>query len=142
MADIIEKRGDLFKCPETSSMAHCVSEDLSMSKGIAVVFKNKYKGLDELKTQKKKPGDVAVLKRDGRFIYYMITKERYFHKPTYLSLESSLVMMRLHCVENGVQQLAIPRIGCGLDRLEWTKVKNIISTVFKNTGITISVYTL
>ncbi len=29
------------------------------------------------------PGGVAVLKRGGRYIYYLVTKERYFEKPTY-----------------------------------------------------------
>ena len=53
MTEIIEKTGDLFTCPPSTSMAHCVSEDLSMSKGIAVIFKNKFKGIDQLKAQSK-----------------------------------------------------------------------------------------
>ena len=51
MCQVLEKKGDLFSCPETSSLAHCVSEDLVMSKGIATIFKNKFKGVDDLKKQ-------------------------------------------------------------------------------------------
>ena len=32
---INEIQGDLFETDETSSLAHCVSEDLAMSKGIS-----------------------------------------------------------------------------------------------------------
>ena len=46
-----EKRGDLFACPESASLGHCVSRDLSMSKGIAVIFKERFRGLRTLKEQ-------------------------------------------------------------------------------------------
>lgn len=39
MLDFSEVRGDLFSCPPSSSLAHCVSEDMAMGKGIAVLFK-------------------------------------------------------------------------------------------------------
>ena len=87
-------------------------------------------------------GDVAVLKRDDRFIYYLITKERYFHKPTYDTLKASLKSMLLHCQENKVTNLSMPTIGCGLDKLEWPKVANVIKDVFGDSGITITVYVL
>ena len=44
-------KGDLFGCPETSSLAHCISEDIRMGKGIAVIFKNKFGGIQDLKNQ-------------------------------------------------------------------------------------------
>ena len=43
----------MFACPETDSLVHCVSADLRMGKGIAVVFKNKFGGVEELKAQSK-----------------------------------------------------------------------------------------
>ena len=45
-----EVRGDLFSCPDTASMAHCVSEDMHMGKGIAMLFKKKFGGVDILKS--------------------------------------------------------------------------------------------
>ncbi|VDI08671.1 Hypothetical predicted protein, partial [Mytilus galloprovincialis] len=48
-----EKKGDLFDCPETDALAHCVSEDLRMGKGIAVLFKKKFGGVGELISQGK-----------------------------------------------------------------------------------------
>ncbi|CAN5841918.1 hypothetical protein BH23THE1_BH23THE1_35070 [soil metagenome] len=69
---LVEIKGD--------SLAHYVSKDLYMGKGIAPLFVNKFGSVDELKAQK---GDVAYLRRNGKFIFYLITKERYYYKPTY-----------------------------------------------------------
>ena len=41
-AIIEEIKGDLFTCAKEASLAHCVSRCLSMSKGIAVTFKQKF----------------------------------------------------------------------------------------------------
>lgn len=41
---------------------------------------------------------------------------------------------------NGVHKLAIPRIGCGLDGLEWDKVKDQLNEVFAGESIEIVVY--
>ncbi len=113
-----------------------------MGKGIATLFKSKFGQVDTLKAQDKQIGEVAVIKHQKRFVYYLITKERYFHKPTYKSVQASLVDMAKHAAANGVKVICMPRIGCGLDGLLWPQVKAIIAEVFKDTGITIKVYTL
>ncbi|KAB0403569.1 hypothetical protein E2I00_007814 [Balaenoptera physalus] len=104
-------KGDLFACPKTDSLAHCISEDCRMGAGIAVHFKKKFGGVQELLNQQKKSGEVAVLKRDGRYIYYLITKKRASHKPTYENLQKSLEAMKSHCLKNGVTDLSMPRQG-------------------------------
>ena len=89
-------------------------------------------------------GDVAVLKREKekRFIYYLITKEKYSHKPTYKSLADSLTSMKEHMLRNGVMKLSMPRIGCGLDLLEWGKVEEMLRDMFSDMDLQITVYTL
>lgn len=83
-----------------------------------------------------------MLDRDGRFIYYLVTKEKYYQKPTYASQKSSLCAMRDHCVSHSVRRLAMPRIGCGLDLLQWSQVCQDLKDVFKDTDMTITVYSL
>lgn len=46
-----EIKGDLFTCPSTASLAHCVSEDMAMGKGVAVLFKKEFGGVGELRAQ-------------------------------------------------------------------------------------------
>ncbi|XP_070766878.1 ADP-ribose glycohydrolase OARD1 isoform X2 [Enoplosus armatus] len=134
--------GNLFSCPEDEALAHCISEDCRMGAGIAVMFKNKFKGVAELKEQKKLTGQCAVLQRDGRFVYYLITKKKASQKPIYDSLRQSLEDMKSHCVLNGVKRISMPRIGCGLDRLRWERVSEMLDQVFRHTNVSITVYSL
>jgi O-acetyl-ADP-ribose deacetylase (regulator of RNase III) len=90
--------------------------------------------------QRARIGHIAVLEHEGRFIYYLVTKKLSTDKPVFDSLESSLEEMRDHCAEHNVRFLAMPRIGCGLDRLEWRQVKPKIEEVFSNLDIGITVY--
>lgn len=83
---------------------------------------------------------MAFLEREGRFIYYLVTKEEANHYPKYPVLRKSLEAMRDHCVKNDVQKLSMPTIGCGLDRLQWPNVVEIIMDVFKETNVKITVY--
>ena len=140
-----ETHGDLMTATD-SALCHCVSACLAMGKGIAVLFKQEFGGIEELKAQHANVGGVAVLKRpatneDGeRFIYYLITKPRYFDKPTYETLSQSIEAMRNHAVAHGVKKLAMPELGCGLDGLDWGQVSCIVQTIFAGTGIQVTVY--
>jgi O-acetyl-ADP-ribose deacetylase (regulator of RNase III) len=138
---ILEIKGDLFSSKD--SLAHCVSTDLHMSKGIATLFKNKFGHVKDLQAQNKKPGQIAYTQdSNGRYIFYLITKNKYFERPTYICLYECLVELREHCKQLNITELSMPRIGCGLDKLEWTRVKKYLSVVFKDTNTTITVYYL
>jgi hypothetical protein len=53
-----------------------------------------------------------------------------------------LKKLRGHVTVNGVKKLAMPRIGCGLDRLQWEKVKFMIEFVFAKVDVEIVVCNL
>ena len=137
--------GDLFKLPDqTTSFAHCVSRDLKMGKGIAKLFRDKFGRTNELAQANAKIGEAAILKlsNPNRFIYNMVTKEKYSDFPTYDSLQESLIFTRDHALKNKVHHIAMPKIGCGLDKLNWNAVRTLIKNVFLDTDIKISVYHL
>ena len=136
------EHGDLFDVDPGYALCHCVSKDLKMSSGIAVSFKNKFGGLDELRRQCLNVGDVGVLRRSGRYVYYLVTKDKYHDKPSMSSIGASLRAMRRHIVDNGVRRLAMPKIGCGLDRLSWTEVNELITSTFSTTDLEIQVRTV
>ena len=77
-----------------------------------------------------------------------MTKEKYWNKPTMSSLRASLTAMLDLCISQGVKQLAMPRIGCGLDGLTWGPgsrgggVRELLVKVFARTGVEIVVHTL
>ena len=134
------KSGDLFSSPE--NLAHCISEDCQMGKGIAVRFKTLFGGQSEIIQQRVKTGGLAVLLRGNRFVFYLVTKKRYYNLPTYENLERSLVCLREFCIKHGVVNIAMPKIGCGLDKLQWEKVYTILRRVFNETDIKITIFVL
>ena len=135
--------GDIFKLSApNSSLAHCVSRDFKMSKGFAEKFKKKFGRLEELRRAKARIGETVVLKEGRKYLYYLVTKQKYFDKPTNCTLKQALIQMKNHAVKNNVTEISMPRIGCGRDNLNWDEVRQIITHVFSETRIRISVYQL
>lgn len=62
--------------------------------------RNRFKQIDNLKKQNVQTGGVAVIKHDSRFVYYLITKDKAYQKPTYKDLSLSLHAMREHMVKS------------------------------------------
>ena len=58
----------------------------------------------------------------------------------YENLWKSLCDMARVCVENKVTTLSMPVIACGLDRLEWKYVKDLIEKAFLGTKVAITIY--
>ena len=110
-----------------------------MGAGIARQFRDRFGNVSELEGQKRKVGEVAVLPANGSYIYNLVTKEKYYQKPTYKALRMSLESMRSHCIEHNIRSVTMPQIGCGCDMLDWSHVSDIIKQVFRNTDITIKV---
>ena len=136
-----ELQGDLFT--SNDNLAHCVSADLKMSKGIAYQFLKRFGCQDELKSQNKMTGEVAyIVTPDNKYIFYLITKLKYYQKPTMNSLRVCLNAMKELIKSNSIKTLSMPRIGCGLDKLNWEDVKRLISDVFGDLDLTITVYSL
>ena len=140
-----EEKRDLFSVPEDYYLAHCISADFAMGKGIVVEFnrrfdmKNKLRAhypdyLDQWQKEKKSSGCVLA----GR-VFNLITKERYFQKPTYETMRGALECMKALCAQKDIRRVAMPVIGCGLDRLEWEKVSAVIRDVFAGTDVEILV---
>lgn len=136
-----EVQQDLFTVPQGYYLAHCISGDYALGAGIAVKF-------DEIYNMKfKLHRDYAIPEGQkyanvGRAllvdnVFNLVTKARCFHKPTYDDLYDTLIDMREQMLDFGITKLAMPLIGCGLDKLEWERVKDVIEDVFNDTDIEI-----
>lgn len=132
-----EKKGNLFELDnEKYFFAHCISSDYALGAGIAVEFQKRFKLKDSLKKDSsgKYPELITI-----NHIFNLVTKEKYWHKPTYNSLTTCIRYMRDMCRNCDIKYLAMPKIGCGLDRLSWPKVREIIKEEFKDLDIEIEV---
>ncbi|MCQ2968549.1 MAG: macro domain-containing protein [Clostridium sp.] len=128
-------KADLFSFKNKCYLAHCISSDFALGAGIAVQFNKHFNMRSILKykypTYSWDNGDCIL----ENTVFNLVTKEKYWHKPTYNTLEKSLIKMRDIALQKNIKNIAMPLIGCGLDRLDWDQVKSIIENVFNDTDI-------
>lgn len=140
-----EKRGNLFELADEYVLAHCISLDCKMGAGIATEFNLRYRGMKEMLVSKisnynlSVPCTIPAFSKGQLKVINLITKNKYYDKPTYDNITKTIIQMKEICIRQNVKKLAIPKIGCGLDKLKWTRVKSIILDVFKDTDIEIAV---
>lgn len=142
-----EKEGDLFDYCDGRCLVHCISADFALGKGIAVEFQRRFQMKDRLRERygdylsryrfEGIPGDCLPV--DG--VMNLVTKERYWGKPTYRTMRAALEELKRVCLGDGIEGLAMPRIGCGLDRLAWEKVSAMVRKIFSDTNCDILVLT-
>ncbi|XP_060836859.1 uncharacterized protein LOC132919335 isoform X2 [Rhopalosiphum padi] len=130
---------DLFKLSKDYSLAHCVAEDLRMGAGIAVDFKRIFGGVGKLVDQKLKIGNVGIVERHNQYAFYLVTKKFSNGKPTINTMEKVLRSLVIIMKKFNLTKLGIPKIGCGLDKLDWSDTKSLIIDIFSGSGIDITV---
>lgn len=150
-----EVKGDLFTAPPEYALCHCVSSDVEMGAGLAKTFRD-IGVRDELKTFDAL-NDVlswygrgfAVFtncgkefERHPKGVFNLVTKKRYYDKPTLRTVYDALLDAKCQMEFLKVNKLAMPRIGCGLDKLQWVFIKEIIKEVFEDTDVDILVFAI
>lgn len=140
---INEIRQDLFTVPQGYYLAHCISGDYALGAGIALIFDKMYNMRFKLhrdypiENGEKYANVGSALLIDN--VFNLVTKARCFHKPTYETLRKTLEDMKEQMINYDLTKLAMPTLGCGLDRLEWQQVREIIEDVFGDANIDILV---
>lgn len=118
-----EIKRNLFTVDKEYSLAHCISFDLAMSKGIAVEFQKRFNLREKIRPLLTNWPDCIFVNN----VFNLITKQNYWKKPTYLTLEQALIKMRQLATANNITKIAMPKIGCGLDRLQWGRVRELLT---------------
>ena len=150
-----ERQCDLFKeygDRDDVYFAHYISADGIMVESITIQFvdwfKKKYDlSLRSLCSYRDRNKGTCI--ETGR-LFNLVIKEHYLDKPTYSSLERSLkclakaymqnyVINSMDGVEDKLTTIVMPCMGCGLDQLNWTKVRDIIFKVFRYIPVNIVV---
>jgi len=130
-----EERKDLFSVNfKEWTPVHCISRDCKMGAGIAVPMRKKFElgGL-------KKVVNIYPTSVYHNGVFNLITKAHYWNKPTLNSLKKSLIDMKSQIEELGIKKIVMPKIGCGLDKLNWPEVRELIKVIFEEMDIEILV---
>lgn len=137
--NVVELKGDIFETDQSMALAQCVSSDLKMTKGIALEFRRRFGGLNQLRRLPRTVPDVLSLRLKEREIFYLVTKQHFWQKPEPEHLFQSLQKLRTLCEEREIKTLTCPRLGTGLDGLQWETVRSMLQYIFRNSQVTIQV---
>lgn len=130
---------DLFNAPEHYHLVHCVSADFALGAGIAKEFVSRFNTRQQLRAQYPNFNfTTGTCLPTGR-VLNLVTKQHYYNKPTYETLTQSLEALKQYVIDNNLKFIAMPAIGCGLDKLNWTRVSCIIQQLFKDVDVKIVV---
>lgn len=146
-----EESGSLFDVSKEYTLVHCISRDCAMGAGIAKEFVKRFPNLKEvcinvIKQYQLNNFDSKVvcivaenINKESTLIYNLVTKDRYFWKPTNARIHDCLISLRERCGDQ--TKLAMPKIASGLDGKDWNKVSAMIQDVFKETDVEILIRT-
>ena len=135
------KRGEII--------AHCVSSDFEMGIGVAKV-------LADLEPEMREDLRRSFPKKRNRSdfkpmvvsykekIWNLVTKYRYFDKPTVTEVKESLLELRhaMRCWfgESTVKKISMPMIASGADKIPWDVTKALLEEIFEGDEFVITVY--
>ena len=149
---LIEVNGDLFSEPYAKGAdvyVHCISSDFALGAGIAKIFREKFPIFVERKLEmirkfpKAKLSGLFSVATEGHIIVNLVTKKNYWDKPTYDSMETSLRSLRQYLMQRThIKRVLMPRIGCGLDRLDWSRVRAMIENILEKVDVEVKVFYL
>ncbi|KAK3918278.1 Gag-Pol polyprotein [Frankliniella fusca] len=138
---ILHTYGSILESPEDLPIVHAVSHDGKFGKGLARQLEQEFQLRDDFLKEKDRgfPGYVA-LQRGNRIIVNLITKSRYFHKPTSTDIEQAFLLLRDWLEANHISEWCLPELGCGLDQLESSLLLQMLVKVFGHTDMTLVMY--
>lgn len=139
-----EGKMNLLDVPQGWWIAHCISADFTLGAGVAKQIDEVFNMRSMLNSLWGQNSPMA-----GQWkapcclpcgnVFNLVTKERYWHKPTLNTLREALEEMAHYAEKMNVKKIAMPKIGCGLDKLNWDDVSAMIKNIFQDTDIEIVV---
>ena len=140
--NIVIGSGDILRFP--GAIAHCVSSDFVMGKGLAKQIVTAYPEIKPSLSSIENPqigSSIGYFEPSSdRYIYNLVTKKLYFETPSYYHLSVRLCQLRRQLNRHGIKQVALPKLGCGLDGRNFERVYRMILDVFLFTNITVYLY--
>lgn len=136
----------LFEAPEDFRMVQCISADAKMGAGLAKETCERFPEVEDFRRRYDLETGmtschmtVPSVASVGQHLL-LVTKRDYWGKPGYAGLVRALQYLKEAVVKMGWNKLAIPHLGCGLDKLRWETVKELIIDIFQDTDVEIRVY--
>ena len=127
---------DLLDVPQGYYLAHCITAQDRFGGAVARQIDSVFNAYDKIHNlySELEVGKVAVCDN----VFNLITKESRYDRVTPDTFEKAVEDMANYCFANLIKKVAMPKIGCGADRLDWeTEVLPIIKKAFGSADVEI-----
>ena len=128
-----ELKEDLLAMPVYYNIAHCIPADFTVYGVTAKRIDEMYDLVNLLKRDyldwevQPAVGDVNYLKN----LFTLFATPKKYARPSMEDLRKCIANLAQECVDLGIMYLAMPRIGCGHNKLNWDEVKDMICEEFE-----------
>ena len=134
----------MFLAQGADALAHGCNCAGSMGKGIAVEFKARWPAMFERYRElcnegRFKPGDVFPWQEGGVTVFNLGTQKHWRTKASLTAIETALDTMIAMAEERGIETIVLPRIGAGLGKGSWERIKEILIDRGSATAVTLVV---
>lgn len=102
-----------------------------MGAGLALQFKSRFpknflKYQEACKNESLIPGKILITKEHNKFVVNFPTKKHYKDDSKLEYIISGLQNLKQIAIDNNMQSIAFPKLGCGLGNLSWKNVEPLI----------------
>jgi len=112
-----------------------------MAQGLELTMRGQFGNIPRLRSLNRSITEIASLDTGKISVFYLITKEHYWQKPTYKNVFQSLINLKNTCTERKITHLVCPCLECGPIGLKWETIRSMLCYIFRNSSITIKVMT-
>lgn len=134
-----EVEQDILQLPEEYSLVHSTSANFDIPHGLAKIFRDKYGREEDLKGRQPAVGSVLKLQDGQRVLFYLMTRRTFHQRPSYETLWNTLKQLKEQVLELNLSKLAMPKMDCSRNGLNWRTIRNMVEVIFKDTTVEILV---
>ena len=141
---ITEVELNIMSAPQSYYLANGISRDLNFATGLPAVFDKMYNMKEKIETfyQDEYTHEPVIELGEAVLIdnvFNLVVKESSYDKPDKDRLLDAITDMRDQMEEEVITKLAIPKICCGRNGLNWDDVKAMFELVFVDADVQILV---
>lgn len=135
---------NIMSAPQSYYLSQGISKDLNFSTGLPALFERMYGMKEKIEASYVDDYTDNVDIELGEAIlvdnvFNLIVKENSYNKPDSDRLLDAIVNMRDQMDAKMIKKLAIPKICCGRNGLEWDDVRSMFEFVFADSDVQILV---
>lgn len=134
---MVELEINIMGVPQGYYLAQGISRDLNFKVGLPAVFEKQYNMVTKLKRNYTDIELGKALLVDN--VFNLVAKDSSYDFPDRDMLMDAIINMRDQMETNMVTKLAIPKICCGRNGLDWDDVKSMFEFIFDDSDVQILV---